>query len=242
MILVDDRDGSRDLIPLLGELATPCRLDSADVAFNGNGPEGVVTIGVEVKKIPDLLSSEADGRLGGEGGQLQRMRIDYDVVWLLTVGDYRANPNTGDLEVAGRHGWRRHRVGSRGVPIGYLEAFLVELQLGGTLIKQVSTNEEAAGWVIINSRWWNKRWTDHKALRKLNMSGFSMMPGLDPATIQKVKTFQSLPNLGFERALAASRHFPTVEAGIGASAWDWAKVPGIGPVIAQAVYNSIRGV
>lgn len=250
MMLVDNQEGSKELLPFLDpDTALPCRIVNAqgqpigDVAFHGNGPDGDVQIGVEVKRLADLLSSESTGRLAGT--QLPRMlgsdatgHANYDFIWLLSIGRHRCGPQ-GYLEVRRGKFWAPYRIGSRPVPYGYLEAFLIELQVMGILHKNVYDYQEAAAWLGVLYRWFAKPWDKHKAMRKLDKSrALTLFPGLDESTKQRLRTFETLPNLGFERALTAARVFPSIVAGVTAPEQEWAKVPGIGKVIARSVVRA----
>jgi hypothetical protein len=104
MMLLDPRGGSlgqqsiarlRSCIPAKHrvELVT---LDAGDVRWNGNGPSGRVSIGVELKHLSDFLTSMEDGRLAGR--QLREMRREYDYVFIL-IQDRVAMSAQGHLQV-----------------------------------------------------------------------------------------------------------------------------------------------
>src|SRR3954469_22301306 len=101
MILVDKREGSRQLadyiepksIVQLGEYDT-------DVAFMGSGPGGEpLLIGIEYKRIDDVLHCILDGRFSGI--QLPRMIDTYGEgrIYLLIEGAYRVDSTSGILEL-----------------------------------------------------------------------------------------------------------------------------------------------
>lgn len=225
------------------------RLDSADVCFSGNGPAGSVLVGVEVKSVSDLLSSCANGRL--QATQAPAMLSTYDYSYLLYYSPYRCNPEDGTLQVQTRgtsrgngHGsgfWTPYRLGKRTVPYGYLESFLLTLSALGFRIKHVPSLEQAASWLGCLYRWWSKPWSDHKGLRTFdNSANLSLMPGMDDATYLRAKVAASMPGVGYERALAAAKHFPSIRALVNAGPDEWAKVPGIGKVVAKAVQAALE--
>lgn len=243
MILVDTRDGSNELIPLLAG-CSPCLLPAGDICIPGNGPDGDVLIGVEVKKIDDLLQSITNGRLSAT--QLPAMVDNFSCLgrWLLTVGEYR-NGRAGRLEVKGsRGGFYPYRVGSREVPWGYVEGFLIELQTMGFGLKQVASNEHAAEWLERLDRFWSKPWLEHKAMKKFDVSArnkVALMPDVDKELLARAEVFKDLPGLGWERAMAAAEHFPTVIDAMISEENEWAEVRGIGKVLAKAITRFING-
>lgn len=264
-ILIDDRAGSRDLIkhPPLNSIAQLCRLESADVCFSGKGPAGAILIGVEVKSIIDLVSSLSTGRLQAEqmpkmvGNELQGMPRQYDVAWLLYYGAHQSNPVNGNLQTLRKVGkgsgktsqyrWVDYVMGSRTVPYGYHAAFLCSPSFTNTgiLAQRVSNIEEAAQWIGVLYRTWQKPYSKHKSLRTLNEAAEpSLMPGLeksdDPGTYQRALTAASLPGIRFERGLAAARHFRSIRAMVNASVAEWQLVNGIGKTLASKIEEACR--
>lgn len=241
MILVDDRAGSRDLMRYapLNEIGELCRLDSADVCFHGNGPQGGVLVGVEVKSVWDLLSSANTGRL--QATQLPAMLREYDVSWLLYYGEYRPSPRDHGLQVMRKGKWTSFVLGKRAVPYGYLEALLIDITALGVRIKQVRDAREASAWLGVAFRWWSKPWTQHRGMRTFdNSREVSLMPGMSDDTLLRARVAAQLPAVGFERAVAAATHFGSVREMVTAEVREWEKVPGIGRVIAKAIVEAVK--
>lgn len=213
VIWVDSRVGSKELLPLLlaqgvrAELAT---LDSADFAFEGQGPNGDETIGIERKTLGDLVSSLKDGRLQGlqgesSSGQLGRLAAAFDYVWLLVEGDWTA-------DAAGRLCQRRHHGTLRPVPGGLTEDSLTKRLLslemigslqtrGGFRVKQTSNPRATAAWVASLHRWWtDKSWTEHATLHTRHT----------PQSVHRLSRFReiamTLPGLGLAGSKAIEHH------------------------------------
>lgn len=241
MLFIDYRAGSNELTPLLGDLAVECDLGEAgDVLVPGNGPSGELLVAVEVKKINDLLQSETTGRLADT--QLPRLLDNYGQVWLLAIGEYRSGLH-GRLEVRSTRDpsrWRPYSFGSRELPYAYLESFLVEVQTIGVHYKGVTDATDAAGWLRILHRWWEKPWDKHRAMRKLDTSGeAALMPNMDRNRKQMLKIARQLPNMGYERAFAASNHFVNSRLMMASRADQWSLVPGVGKVIARGIDEAL---
>lgn len=251
-ILIDDRAGSRDLITHapLNTTAELCRLTAADICIMGNGPSSIVSVGVEFKSLGDLIASMNNGRL--QETQIPGMLREFDCLWLLTYGSYRAGAD-GSLQIMknsgargiGAAGWARYRIGSRVIPYGYVESFLLTCAALGIRHKHVESVAAAAQWLGVLARWWQKPWTDHTGMHALDLSrDVSLMPGLPPALIQRIRTISTLPGLGYSkgrgRAVAAATHFPSIRAAAAASEAEWCEVEGIGKGVARAVVEALK--
>lgn len=240
-MFIDDRAGSAELMkyPAIAAVAELTRLEFGDVAIVGNGAGDEPTlVGVELKSIWDLVSSINTGRL--QATQVPGMLALYQIRWLLFFGGYRPGRD-GTLELAKGASWRTMRLGSRIVPYGYVEALLLDLAAVGFNVKHVDTEAAAAQWLLVLNRWWLKPHNKHRGLHKFDESGQpSLLPQMDDITHLMARVAKELPGLGFERALAAARHFGSVEHMINAEVGEWREIPGVGPVIAKAVVDVIR--
>ncbi len=244
-VLIDTRAGSKELIhyPPIDVIGELCLLDSADAMIIGNGPDGEnsMMIGVEIKSMWDLMQSAGNGRL--QATQVPAMLEMYNVPWLLTYGQYRPHPKTGQLQIARKGVWTNYAQGKRPVPYGYIEGLLFSLTVAGIHVKRVLTIEEAAVWIGCLARWWWKPWDEHKSMRKFDKSQkkVSWMPEMaDEGELLRATVAAQLPGIGYERGVLAARHFKSIRAMILASADEWAAIPGIGKVIGKAVERAVR--
>lgn len=248
-ILIDNRAGSGDLIayPPLNAHGELCRLSAGDVAITGNGPRGTVRVGVEVKSITDLISSFSNGRL--QDTQIPGMQKEYDVLWLLYYGVYRPSPVDGSLEILrGKRGWQTYQIGARAVPYGYVESFLLTLTAVGVHVKRVQhlrkdeALAECAEWIGVLARWWSKPWAKHRGMHAFDFSGAMSlgMPGVDAHTHMLARFAMQLSGVGYDRALAVARHFQSIIDMVAADESEWAKIPGIGKVIAGSAVSEMR--
>lgn len=257
--------------------ATPCKpchstgrrlssLDSADIAFSANGPDGDIMVGIELKSISDLASSLISKRLQGIGGQIPRMLEEYHVSFLLIYGRYRPGPN-GELQVfkpstpKRKAGFYSLTLGSRTISYSYITAFLsgVSLYYTGVHSHRVESLQEAAIWISILYSNWTEPYSKHKSLRCINDSSQPEESKLrsvgmenqdrNPRWKQKVKTFSTLPGVGFERAVAMADKFPSVRAGINASIQQLetvevksqsGRIAKLGPVIAESIIEAVK--
>lgn len=130
--------------------------------FDGNGPDGRVTIGIERKTIGDLVSSLQGGRL--QGFQYGKLHDTYDFVWLLVEGIW-------STDAQGRLTIRRGQFGMRRLPGAHmtedgLTKALITLEVkGGLKVKQTFNQAQSVTWLTSMLRWWtDKLWEGHKTL------------------------------------------------------------------------------
>jgi len=242
VILLDPREGSVDLFAHLEALGLSVKLqtlESADVAFTGNGPqgEGCAWIGVEHKRVRDMLGSIRSGRFSGH--QLPNLVHQYDFPYLLMEGVYRPSEDEEGLLEEGRP-TRPVVIGKSRFLYRELSRFLFTIATVARVpVIRSSSRHETAHLIRDLYVWWNeKSWQDHRGHVAFNLTtdqGFITRPGL----VRRVA--KELPGIGWERSGAVEMEFGSVEEMILAEEARWRKVPGIGKVIAKRATAAIRG-
>jgi len=232
MILVDDREGSAELAPLLTSPHLVCRLEYGDFAWSGNGPGGPVDVAVERKSLLDLLQSMTSGRLSGH--QLIGLTQRYDHVYLLVEGVWRADRHTGVLHRIDRKGrWVPAAQGSRRFMARDVWNYLTTLQVAcGVYVVSTSSTWETGWWVDSTFRWWSKPWGKHK-------SHLQWQRHTEHAHLAKpnlvARCASQFDGIGWDRARALGARYPLLEDFLGASAEDLQEVDGIGPKLAESI-------
>lgn len=233
MIYLDRRQGSKELyLPLQAE-HVPVELtdlEYGDACFIGEGPAGEILIGVERKRITDLIASFTTGRLSGH--QLPGMVEHYAYRWLLVEGQYRRSHH-GFLEVPRGPRWVEHRVQHAA-----LEAYLLTLQLrGGIRLQRTFDLGDSAAWLATLYRWWTgKRWREHRshlALQDVVDANVWNRPNL----VHRMAA--QLPGID-EKAVSVAQHFSTVAEMVEASEGAWRQISGIGKITAERVTRALR--
>lgn len=247
MIYVDPRAGSGDLIPYFGTFPTSLlQLDSGDIMGVGNGANGEIVWGVEIKKLSDALGSMQNGRLAE---QLGKMYEEYDLRFFLLESDHRMNNRTGRLqhrvekydEKTGkmREFWTDARFGNK-QPIMYshFTAWLIALTAcTGTMYLHTTSREETAAMITSLATELEKPWDGHKSLKVFNDSN---PPGfLVPSTPMLVAR-ELASGMGWEKSAAAAAHFKTTKALVNATADEWKEVPGIDKVLSERIIKGIN--
>jgi ERCC4-type nuclease len=199
VIFVDPRAGSNELTKPLGDAGLPVEeatLEYGDLSFIGRGEKGApVAIGIEHKKVSDLVQSLGNGRL--QGHQLPGMLEHYDRCWLIVEGDWTSNAGGQTTVFAGR-GVRRPL---RGAPLAVeLDKWLLGLEVrGGIHIVRCPTRKDTVRFILALYRWWtDKDLDDHKSHIAIHA------PDLDTALREK-KSDQFIalaqwPGIGYKTA------------------------------------------
>ena len=162
------------------------RLEFGDVTFQGNGPDGECSVGIERKRLSDLLNSMLDRRLAGH--QLRGLGNAYDFRYLIAEGVWRPGPHGEIEELVGRN-WvpfYSREPGRPAVAYRQLQNFLTTLEFmacrpgpgtgtgpdpgpgpgpgPGLVIRRTSNLHETAVQVIALWHWFNdKEWREHRS-------------------------------------------------------------------------------
>lgn len=235
MILVDNREGSIDLLPYLirqGVEASLANLDSADAMLVGNGPEGPVAVGVERKRIRDLVQSLMSGRLMGR--QVPAMLHAYPHRWLVIEGDWKGDRD-GYVVIPRGRDWVE--VQPR-IKEEDLRKWIITLELlGGLHIRETSSVFRTVEFLAALDGWWSKPWDEHKGHLAIYTSA-------DAALFNKPRLVRrwaaQLDGIGVGKSEQVDHHFESAHAMATATVDDWMKVRGIGKLLATRAVEQIR--
>lgn len=141
------------------------QLPYGDISFQGNGPDGECPIGMERKRLSDLITSMQDRRLAGH--QIRGLTQSYDYRYLIAEGVWRPGPH-GEIEELTGKTWGAFYSRESGRPaVAYrqLHNFLTTLELKCDLIVRRTANlAETAAQTIALWHWWNdKAWDEHQS-------------------------------------------------------------------------------
>lgn len=242
MILLDRRIGSSDLYTPLRTFGLPVELttlDSADAAWLGRGPgDTEVPVGVEIKRIGDLLQSITSGRLSGH--QLPKLVHEYAHTWLLIEGRYRSGAE-GILETRQGSVWAPHATGRRPWTYREVEAFLTTLEVrAGVHVRRAWDRSETAALLAMLYQWWTgKAYDEHRAHVALHSPMLDAGLLYRPSLARRVAA--ELPGIGVAKSGAVADHFKTVRALVEASPDAWQEIPGIGKGLAAKIAAALGG-
>jgi ERCC4-type nuclease len=237
MIFLDDRQGSGELYSSFSVPVHLCRLEFADMMFFGEGPHTGVSIGIERKKIHDLVDSISSGRLSAH--QLIGLTNSYDAVYLVVEGPFRPT-SSGLLEVLSRNGrWYPLQIGRRRFMyrdiIGYLNSAVIN---AGINVWRTYDPDETVTWTESVFKSWSKPWNKHTIFKRFAEAPLEKAHLVPPTVTRRM--FKELSNVGWEKSSALEKEFPNMEKLLEATPKDIQRAPGIGKTIAQKIYQELR--
>jgi ERCC4-type nuclease len=226
VIFCDPREGSETLVEPLRATGIPVddsvELPGGDLYFVGRGHKGEpVEVGIEYKKLPDLISSIKSERL--QGHQLLEMRGTsedqpkplYDVAWLLIEGK---------LEY-GADGMLMRRAGVNKFKPLYMNIHELYKRLNvmqysaGLFYVFTGSKRESVQWITAQYHTWTDVNLDQ---HKSHLAVYNAPTLVKPTKFCKsVRTF---PHVGDRVAKAAESKFRTIKRAVNAAASEWAEL------------------
>lgn len=247
MILVDFREqekgkGQPGLWEDLKKTNLPLqidKLDGGDLMFLGSGPTGDVTVGVEFKRLRDLLSSIRDKRL--QGHQLHELQA-YDYRFILVEGDYKHDDAGLVTMRSGYKDWSP-------VPGRFSAAELDKTLLGFVLrggihyVKETSTRKETIRWITsLYRNFTDVRWDEHSSHLGLHRPHGLVRPSAF------VEFIAGIRGVGLRRGKAVEAFFQHPLTGkasprraVAARADTWKQIEGIGAKGAATIDKFLEG-
>lgn len=246
MILLDSRGGqNQDYINTLighvrkiGVSIETTQLQFGDVAFEGKGPDGTIMVGIELKKLHDILNCIDDSRYNMQRIGMKNM---YQVSALYVEGHWKPHDGNG-LLMEGFNGgvsfgYCKHRTGR---PMyAKLRRYLYSVSLSGVLVCHTRDAFHTAYDICELFHYFQKKWQDHTSLletQKLNIPQLARKPTLVR------KWAADLSDVGVKLSMEAERHFRKPITLATADESEWLKLPGVGVKTAQQIVREIWGV
>lgn len=219
MLLVDSRIGSKDLADPLRDMGLDVEtttLDYADCCFEGRGNDDApIFIGIELKKLPDLVSSLRTGRLSGH--QLPGLVASFDFAYLLVEGTWKPDAK-GLITTPRRHGsWSV----LPGMPVSEMEKRLTTLDLlGGLRVRHSSSRAVTLHFIANLYRWFNDKAMDRHNTHMVPHTAHGFLPLSDFR-----QTVMKLPHVGLKASKAVEDYFSgSLRDAVTASVADWAEI------------------
>jgi len=241
VLIVDSRAGSKELQPKLTDSILGS-LEFADIAFMGMVGTKPAQIGIEYKKIPDLISCIRNGRFAGH--QLPGMQRDYDFIYLIIEGICKRGKD-GLLETPRRGGWKAYTHGGAFM-FADLHSWLTTMEAkGGVRVRWTRNQAETIRMIRSLYNWWvKKKWEDHRAHMVFDTSG-APATALNHTLIRRIA--KELTGVGWEKSAKVASHFTKVNpkhaihSMMNASVTDWQQIEGIGKILSAKIVKELKG-
>ena len=245
----DEKSGTDMLALIRSHRSSPpaCHkhLSAGDFCFAGEGPKGPSLIGVERKRIKDMLSSLRTGRLAE---QLVRMLNHYDYSFLVLEGTFRTNWHSGELEDRYGKDYSPVLVGKSTFLGLELESALTSI-LACTPVRYIRTrtDRETVEWLVSLNHAFSSPWD--KQLAKVT----AIHQPEQYATVGKSSTIRrvahALSGLGWEKSGTLEQNYNSVWDLMSTNsdcecirpAKDYEKLPGFGKVMSKRVWDQLHG-
>lgn len=246
MILLDDRIGSIELLSLFkpyGVDVEPTRLESADAAFAGHGKDGDCMVGIERKRITDLIQSMRDRRLSGS--QLPKLLADYSYVFLIVEGMWQPGAG-GEVQTWQGNGFKPLWAANKPILYAEVDNYLNSMSLrGGIEVKRAGTPKETVAQIINLFRSFDKPWAAHTAHNQIyapiSTPRKAAFRPRDLTETQKLVRDMAAQIPGIDRKCEAIMdQFPTPRRMFEASPLEWKQIDGIGEVLAKKIVSLLR--
>ena len=234
MILIDPRAGSEELLSPLKSMGYPAlsqTLEFGDVAFYGNGPaETEISIGIEYKKMDDLLMSMQDERLMGH--QVPGMLAAYSRNYLVIEGTPMLQSDGGFKSYEPRgHRWRRPH--NTHLTLRRLLSFLVSVEECGVSYVMLPTQGSVCSWIGALYSWWQMDYVKHEKVHIHQRPLQLILPTL------KQKIAFLLPEIGQGKMKDVNSSFLTARTMVNASSAKWKEIKGVGDKIADGIQEAL---
>lgn len=234
MILLDTREREEYSLEHYLPLAQSATLEFGDAAILGHND---CLIGVERKRVGDLLRVIVDGRFVSE--QLPGLLNTYSRIYLLVEGEWCARGD-GALLVRGSRGqWEQPMWGRQdGWRYSEVSRWLTSLEEGaGVRLMRTGSPLESAAWLENLEAEFSKAPEKRRTLQGIY---YAPIPSLfTPSLVRRFAAL--LPGIGPGKSLAVADHFKTVHEAVNAPLKSWLEIPGVGGTIAKKVWDALRG-
>lgn len=238
MILVDDREGSAELLEPLRQLGLPAEYGAhieADLYFEGRGFGGrPLKVGIEYKKLGECIAAIRTERL--QGSQIPTMRkAGLDLCYLLLEGEWR----TDDLGRLVKHVGRRLMKPypgrmtaselSRRLHVLYFMHGVIRLT---TTSRKQTLQEIEALYRTLTDKDLDQH-TSHVAIYQ-------------PPPLVEISEFRGFmtrfAGLGLKTSKAVENHFGgSIRRAINATKADWLQIEGVGDKLATHIQEVLEG-
>jgi ERCC4-type nuclease len=249
MILVDNksgrvepggRDSQKEILVHIHRTGCKAELTSlefGDAAFEGNGPNGKILIGIERKTIGDMLNCIDDSRYSAH--QRPGMMAMYQKSILIIEGVWKPDITTGYLmECINTLSWRVVKQRTQMARYNKLFRYLLTVQFSGVTVIWSRDMEQTAYNITEIFHWFQKPWDQHTSLLEMQKLNIPALTGR-PKLVQRWAA--EIDGIGVKHSQDAVKVFKTPYDLARSDETEWITLPGVGAKLARSVIKQIHG-
>jgi ERCC4-type nuclease len=237
-MFIDNRIGAKELFRYMDMPAKLQRLEFADAAFTGLGPGGEPRwVGIERKRIGDLVSSIDTGRLAGH--QLIGLLNSYHEIYLLIEGIWRTGSN-GEIQTYKGKSWKPLiRKGNTTWTFKAVTKYINTLMVQQGIRVWITGNLGESGRYLSNLyHWWKMPWEKHTAINQLHKAPNPRDTLVKPSFLRRA--LAELEGVGWKRSGIIAAQVKTLHELCHMSVEDLMKLEGVGKVTAKSIRKEVR--
>lgn len=246
MISVSRDRGYQEFRNIIRRIGIPCDdyplsvMPFGDACFSGNGPDGPITVGIERKKLPDLLQCIDDARLSAH--QMVGMRDNYQKCYLIVEGVWKPHENgllmEGYISGQNKLSWGPHRYRSQSVMYSKLRRYLFSVSHAGFDVIFTRDIFQSCYDICEAYHYWSKDYSKHTSMVELQKHAIPTLNG-KPKLVREWAF--AIEGVGVKHSEAAQRLFGTPIRLANSDEEDWMKLDGVGVATAQRIVREING-
>lgn len=243
MILIDYREReAKDLQRIFKTIGVPSEistLEFGDFACEGNGPNGKTLIGIERKKLHNVLGVIDSGQYSGHQGP--GMYQMYGQRFFLVEGDWAPGTSPAFIGVLmerfpGMAQFMPCKYRTGKVMYAKLYRYLLSISMSGVTVLHSRNLMETAINITEVYHWFQKSWNNHTSLISMQNLAIPSLNG-KPSLVRRWAA--ELEGIDVKHSQDADRIFKRPIDLAQANESAWVRIAGIGPKTAQRIINEI---
>lgn len=210
-------------------------LPFGDACFEGSGPRGTISVGVELKTLHDMLHCIDDARYVKQRTGMSQL---YGKSFLIVEGHWKPHDPNGSLMEGFQGGtsWGDCRYRSQRVMYSKLYRYLLSVSLSGVTVTYSRDMFHTAYNICEIYHYFQKPWHRHTSMLETQVLSLPSLYG--PPSLCR-EWAARIDGVGVIKSIEAEKVFRTAANLANAEEREWLQVPGIGPGSAKKIVRQI---
>lgn len=221
----------------MGVAVEPASLPYNDAFFEGKGPKGTIGVGIERKRLHDMMDCIDTNRFNMQRAGMKMMNA---VSILIVEGHWKPHENgllmegfSGGMSFGFFGGRGRHQMYAK------LRRYLFSVSLAGVIVCYTRDPFHTAYDINEWYQYFQKDWDKHTALMEMQKVAIPTLTDVKPPLVRRWA--RDLDGIGDKLSAEAARVFKTPIALATADEQRWLRVPGVGVKQAQKIVKAVQG-